>query len=223
MYATYRTRIRRSLRGCRLRLSLGLDLFEDEYCLDLFGLLIALPFLDRWHREPDEMMESWGFRYFERTIHFNWGQHCKIVHMPWDYTFISHEVLRPDGSWTPYVGSWETAQPIKNNDGVIVVAGGKQPDGRKLERFPYHYVLRSGEVQERIATVHTERWEWRQRWLKWCPFFAKKRTSIDIQFNDEVGEETGSWKGGCIGSGWDLKPNETPEQALRRMEAERKF
>lgn len=47
--------------------------------------------------------------------------------------------------------------------------------------------------------------------------------SIDVEFNAEVGERTGSWKGGCIGCGYQMNPNETPLQALRRMEAERKF
>jgi hypothetical protein len=40
---------------------------------------------------------------------------------------------------------------------------------------------------------------------------------------DEVGEEAGSWKGGVLGCGYTLLPNETPLQCLRRMEKERKF
>ena len=101
--------------------------------------------------------------------------------------------------------------------------GGKEPDSRHEEQFAYHYTLKSGEVQERIATIHVERREWRQKWLRWCPLFAKKSTSIDVQFNGEVGERTGSWKGGTIGCGWDLRKGETAEQALRRMERERSF
>jgi hypothetical protein len=44
-----------------------------------------------------------------------------------------------------------------------------------------------------------------------------------IEFNDEVGERTGSWKGGTLGCGYNLLPNETPLECLRRMEKERKF
>lgn len=51
------SRIKRSLRGCRSRWSLGLLSFEDEYTADIFGCLIALPFLDRWHKCPEEMLE----------------------------------------------------------------------------------------------------------------------------------------------------------------------
>ena len=47
---SYRQRITRSLEGCRFKLSLGLLMFEDGFSLDLFGFLIALPFLDRYVR-----------------------------------------------------------------------------------------------------------------------------------------------------------------------------
>ncbi len=58
---------------------------------------------------------------------------------------------------------------------------------------------------------------------KWLPFLKRVVTSIDVTFNDEVGERSGSYNGGCIGCGYDLLTNETPEQCLRRMEMERKF
>lgn len=59
--------------------------------------------------------------------------------------------------------------------------------------------------------------------MKWFPFIRTVNKSIEIQFNDEVGEDTGSWKGGCIGCGYNMLPNETPEMTLRRMEKERIF
>ncbi len=217
------TRVKRSLRGCRPKLSLGLCLFESGYCLDVFGFLISLPFMDRWAYEPHEIMEEWRVMYSERAFWFHWGKAYKAFHMPWDFTFISHEVRRADGSWVPFVGCWETGNPIHNTNGVLVFEGGKEPDGRHEETFTYHYTLRSGEVQERTATVYAERREWRQKWLKWCPLFARKRQSISVNFDGEVGERTGSWKGGTIGCGWDLKPRETLGQALRRMEREREF
>lgn len=219
----YVARLRRSLRGCRPKLSFGLCLFEEGYSLDLFGLFIPLAFLDRLAREPNEMMERWGFTYFMRAIQCSWGCKCKCISMPWDLDHIKHEVRRPDGSWVPYVGSWEVAQPIKNTDGMVVIGGGKEPDGREAFTFDYTYILKSGEVQHRIATIYVERREWRQKWLKWCPLFAKKRKSIDVSFNDEVGERTGSWKGGVMGTGYEMRKGETPEATLRRMECEHKM
>lgn len=210
MQRTFAQRVRRSLEGCRFRPSLRLDLFEDGYCADILGFLISLPFMDRWWRHPHEIMESWGVYYDVdgRSIVFCWGDYTKFVHMPWDWKHISHEVRRPDGTWVPYVGTYEKD---------------KEPDGRWLGTYPYRYVLKSGEVQDRTATVYVDRHEWRWKCLKWLPWFAKKRVSIDVMFDDEVGERSGSWKGGTIGCGWDLRKGETPEQSLRRMEREREF
>jgi len=49
------------------------------------------------------------------------------------------------------------------------------------------------------------------------------RRMINIEFSDEVGERTGSWKGGCTACGYDWLPGEEQETALRRMERECKF
>ena len=84
---------------------------------------------------------------------------------------------------------------------------------------PYTYTLRSGEVQLRVATIKGEQ---REYWRPWFPFHRVDR-SIDVEFNAEVGERTGSWKGGCTGCGYTMREDETPLQTLRRMEAERKF
>jgi hypothetical protein len=91
------------------------------------------------------------------------------------------------------------------------------------ETHDYTYTLRNGTVQHRKAKIGVEEREWRQKWLKWCPWFAKVSRTIDVNFDDEVGERTGSWKGGCTGCGYDLRPDETPLECLRRMERERKF
>jgi hypothetical protein len=205
--SSYAVRLRRSLRDCRLKPSLALSLFEEGFSLNLLGFFIPLTFLDRWVYEPRDCMESWGVCYHERSIHLNWATACKVVRMPWDYEHVGVWVLRPDGAWATQVQSYEAGEP----------------DGRLTETHSYRYALKSGEVQERTAEVYAERREWRQRWLMWCPWFAKKRTSIDVMFNAEVGERTGSWKGGCIGCGYDLKPGETLLEALRRMESERIF
>ena len=220
---SYAARIRRSLRGCRPKLSFGLDLFEEGYCLDLFGFLIALPFLDRFAYDPEEIMDRWGVYYFERAIVFCWKSKSKSFYMPWSYVHISHDVLRPDGTWVPYVGCYETGSPIKNTSGLVVFEGGKEPDGRAIWESPYRYTLRSGEVQVRTATVYVDRMQCRQKWLKWTSWFAMNRQSIDVHFSDEIGERTGSWKGGVVGCGCTMLPGETALDTLRRMERERVF
>lgn len=97
------------------------------------------------------------------------------------------------------------------------------PLARWEEAYPYAYVLKNGTVQSRTATVRVERRSWRPRCLFWTRLFEKTRTTISVSFDQEVGEESGSWKGGTTGCSYELLPGETPEQCLRRMEKERKF
>ena len=65
--------------------------------------------------------------------------------------------------------------------------------------------------------------EWRTKWLKWTSLFAKVRRSIDVEFAREVGRRKGSWKGGVLGCGHKLKPNETIKECLDRMMIEKEF
>lgn len=87
------------------------------------------------------------------------------------------------------------------------------------ETHDYTYRLRSGEAQHRKATIYRESRSWWRPWLPWRLY----RETINVDFDDEVGEESGSWKGGTIGCGWDIRPGESELEALRRMERERKF
>src|SRR6185295_15207727 len=87
------------------------------------------------------------------------------------------------------------------------------PDHRKIYTAVYTYVRKSGEAQKRTATFYVEEREWRWKMFHRLPFsFGPKqvRRFINIQFDDEVGEGTGSWKGGTTGCSYDLKPGETP-------------
>lgn len=158
---------------------------------------------------------SWGFTFFDRSVQLKWGDKCKIIDMPWARgTCIRSSNLLKDGTWSHEM----TRDRISYSDRRDFLA-----DKEWVEDYPYRYVLRSGEVQERTATVKVEEREWRQHWLKWTKAFALVQRTISIDFSDEVGERSGSWKGGCTGCNYELKPNETPEQCLRRMESERKF
>jgi len=86
---------------------------------------------------------------------------------------------------------------------------------------PYRYELESGEIQVVDARYTPEEREWRWMWPG-CPIRSVQRY-IDVAFSAEVGDGTGSWKGGTVGCNYDLRPHEQPLAALRRMERERRF
>lgn len=200
------------LKGPRL----SIDQFHDPY--EAHTLIIGLglvtfyikvgPFIPNM-----ECMESgYGF-YFQRDAFvWHWGKKCTFFNFPWQWQFYKRwELVKA----TSYARGREAFVEVPNgfNHGVL---------GTK-ETFPYKYKLRNGTVQERTATVYVDRMEWRMRWLKWLPWPRKTQTCIDIEFNDEVGERTGSWKGGVLGCGYEMKPGETAQQTLARMEREREF
>ena len=177
----------------------------------LLSAFIHLPFRlvphskrERWQRD----WQRWGFSLGDDCFHAYWNERSKVFWLPWlNKVHQRHEVRRADGSWVPFVGSWEQ----------------KEPDGREEFVFPYEYKRRNGEIQKREATVYVDRRAWRPRWFTWTSLFEHSRQSIDVAFSDEVGERSGSWKGGCVGCGYEMLPNETPEQTLRRMEHDRIF
>lgn len=88
---------------------------------------------------------------------------------------------------------------------------------------PYTYVLRSGEKQVRTATITAERWVIGRRYIHRIGWPKERKGSIDVHFSGEVGERSGSWKGGTIGCSYDMLPGETPRACLRRMERDREF
>lgn len=140
------------------------------------------------------------------SLHLRWNKIWKILHAPWEWRHVRHEILMVDGSWyRPGPEEWE------------------RPAGRFEERHSYTYVRKNGEVQNRMATIGVEEREWNWRWFLWLGWPRKIRRTIDINFDGEVGERSGSWKGGCMGCGYTLLPGETPLECLRRMERERKF
>lgn len=184
------------------------------------NIYLRLPFLPR--RAPkDDMLDCWGFSLSCDSwsdIHLNWGHRTKIVQMPWALEFYRKSVLAKNGTWLherakARLGGFQSWAAQRS---VIEAQAHK-------ETHPYTYTLRNGTVQERTATIMVEEWEWRRRWLQWTPLFALVRKSIEVQFSDEVGERSGSWKGGCIGCSYEMKPGETPRETLRRMEMERTF
>ncbi|MBV8474541.1 MAG: hypothetical protein JO107_10320 [Hyphomicrobiales bacterium] len=190
------------------------------------SIFIKLPFLPP--REPkDDMMDKWGFSVCTDSwaeIHLNWGAKTKIVAMPWQWAFIRRSTLAPDGrQWIHELAASRIPRdkPPLGTPNVDWWFFKDAP--RWTATLPYRYVLKTGEVQERQATIGMEESEWRWRWFKWCPFPRKVVRAIDVTFDEEVGERTGSWKGGVLGCGYTMRRDETPEECLYRMQSERIF
>ena len=193
--------------GLELKVNRG-GYFKQNYSLDfclIWGMFhITLPFKTK--RKADCEWLSYGINTFEKTIMCYWGEKLKILDLPFvSYRFEYHRVVDKQGKWIDGDNSWDNKDIHR-------------------ETYNYTYTLESGEVQHRKATCFVEERQWRRKWVPYFfPFSKMIRKSIEIEFNDEVGERSGSWKGGTLGCGYDMKKGETMEQTLRRMEKERKM
>lgn len=213
-----------------LKLALSLNHFHDNhhYSLQFFGIWVRLPWRTNRSEPCGEIMSSWGFSaYFEGFgpggLHLNWGHKSKVIYWPWDYHHMDdqHEVLLANESWAVVPKPrYVEGQPYKGDEELVYEAYGP----RWVGAYEYRYMLRSGEVQLRQAVVTVERRAWRRRWLPaWLPLFQLRKTTIDIKFFEEVGERTGSWKGGTTACSYEMRPGERPVDTLKRMQQERRF
>ncbi len=184
--------------------------FEEGWSLHFFCLWISLC---KSTTDPIEIMDCYGVTYNHRECYLslNWREKYKFFYMPWMYDHCRTELMLDDTSFVKY----EMFEVIRGKPQRI-----PEPENQYRQQFPYRYVTKCGETQERIATVTVERRSW--CWRSW-PFSSfrwpsKTHTDIHIEFNEEVGEDVGSYKGGVVGCGAGLRSGETPEDALRRVE-----
>lgn len=127
-------------------------------------------------------------------------------YFPWAYNYLKTEYLFKDG--------WRTEERGDNFWDME-----KWADQIVYETYDYQYRLQSGVIQNRKATIH----QVKRYWSRWFGLHIKSRWVIEIEFNEEVGERSGSWKGGVTGCSYEIRPGETALACLRRMESERKF
>lgn len=176
--------------------------FDQRYsftiCIIWGCLHTKIPFKTKL--EEDCEWPEYGVSFFEDSFIIKYGRESKYIRLPFiAMEFDHHKVIDVNGDWIDY----EYENPLTDT-----------------ETHDYNYQLSSGEVQNRKATCYKEKRQWHRKWFPMLKIIVE---SIDISFSNEVGEQTGSWKGGCTGCGYDLLPNEDVESCLRRMEKERKF
>lgn len=126
-------------------------------------------------------------------------------HLPWtQWKHIRSSIYNPDGSHfaTMEKGKWEEFHKKENNCGKSVFLA-EDFDGEKV-----------------IATCMIEEAEWSfgTGWFSWLRVFRRNkiRKCLDIKFHTEVGPEKGSWKGGTLGHGIEMKKGETPYDSFKR-------
>lgn len=171
---------------------------------------------------------AWGFNYHDNTIwiyvggggNFQGGRKFKTITMPWKLTWVRTSTLMNGG-----IDWFHETQKNRLN-------WGKDSSGEKIGSYDWLNKNKWQETHPFVdkydntlvnATIGVSEREWRPIWFEWTSLFAKTRKTIEVNFDKEVGKEKGSWKGGTIGCGYEMLPNESPLECLKRMESERNF
>lgn len=184
-----------------------------------FTINISLPWKSKFTDECDPPEYGFDFHHNKLWVHYGGdgnlgktGNKYWTFTMPWDWDWVRTSALKANGSWEHETRANKKDFYEEKWDSILW-----------KEKHPYNYKLNSGEVQNRNALISVYEREWRWHWFKWLPFLNRINKTIEIEFDAEVGERSGSWKGGTLGCSYTIKPGETPAQCLKRMEGERKF
>lgn len=193
--------------------------YAVSFCILWGKFHVTLPIKTKLPKGCD--MPQYGFSTFENTIMFYGGgkydesigqmcgSNCKVWDIPWiSYVFEGHWILDKHNAWQ------EVGKKGLPDSWVF-----RETDAYS-ETHDYTYTLKSGEVQHRKAVCTIEKRRWHRKWLPWAKMECRE---IDVEFDGEVGERTGSWKGGTIGCSYEMQEGETIKQCLRRMEREQEF
>lgn len=168
--------------------------------------------------------KQYGFHIQDEYIHVNYGiqsgywsstddknsDHTKLFPIPWRQKTYIHEAF-----FTP---NWEFCDLVKPEK-----SGRLNSDRLKLARNEVpkiKFKFNDFDGEEIIATCHISerRYEYGTGWFKWLRYFVKPLISLTlvIEFNEEVGYEKGTWKGGTLGHSIDIEYGESPLDAFKR-------
>lgn len=166
------------------------------------------------------------FDSFWYYVNKNGHSDVKSIDMPWSYKFYRHSILLKDGSWWT---SLDKDVRKARKSGIDTYSDKRyylDSDDESIfkAKLPFSYTTKHGTEQNTTATVRMEEREWRQRWLYWTKLFNHVSTVLEIEFNDEMGNKRGSWKGGTLGCSCKVTKNQKEKldliTPLKRFEKE---
>jgi hypothetical protein len=170
---------------------------------------------------------AWGFNYHDNTIwiyiggslNMDGGKKWKTIRMFWDMEWVRTSTKMKSGyDWFHESKNNRVDWGANNKEKIGSYEWVKENMWKETHKFTDNS---DGTIVN--ATISVKEREWRPLGFQWTSLFAKTRKTIEIDFDQEVGKEKGSFKGGVFGCNYDLLANETPYECLKRMEKERKF
>lgn len=182
--------------------------------------IIKLPFVNKkWEDECDA--PEYGISIHDNSFWVYYGgegnMHGGTKFIAWYIPFVTrcfykHEVLgRDDWGWID----------VTDREVYIRRVGYLDRDWNKPTQAAVFYgTWKDFDGEEVPAIYRLERRTWRRKWLMWTNAFDFQRTQIEVAFKSGVGKDKHSWKGGVYATGFDIQPNETPQECFERANRE---
>lgn len=175
-----------------------------------------------WYYDIDE--REYGFSYFENHFSIYYGRQSNSSDTTMSWGFFP--------PWTEWTHVRDTFYDLKGEPHATV---------RKDENTHQRYFDKSRSIKEscpfRVFTftdydgeqlaaktiIEESEWRFGSGKFWWLSWFKKPRIvkTLRIDFSGEVGRKKGSYKGGTLGHGIDMKQGELHEEAFRRYCLER--
>ena len=197
-----------------------------------FTFAFTIPIKSKYNDEFNS--PSYEIYIFEKTLTVRWWMKTLIW---WQLPFITWEHMKHKAEchinvYNPEILGYISTKILETKEKIY-------QENETINKITIPYIdSYDGTVVN--ATVWKEYRIWKRKWLTWLPFkepetcldktlpkwlwwTESRRDYIEIEFDKEVGRKKGTWKGGVLGCSYDLKPGETAEECLKRMEKERKF
>jgi hypothetical protein len=162
----------------------------------------------------DVETREYGFSYADGFLQINYGicpcdssrDQTWSKHLPWtQWSHVRHSLygLQGEHFWTePKGAKWEAYREAKD----------------ACPHMKFAFEDHDGEQLVATTLIEEREWHFGTGWFKWLSWFCrpKIRRSLDLEFSGETGPEKGSWKGGTMGTGIDMLPDDLHEAAFRR-------
>lgn len=135
----------------------------------------------------------------------------KCYFLPWtEWRHVRHSLYGLDGSLFAHL-------PANARWG----SPARDEEERLTEACPTAvFAFRDYDGEALTVTTKIEERQWLRgtKGFRWLSLFAKPiiRRSLDLRFSGETGRRKGSWKGGTLGHGIDMRLGELHESAFRR-------
>jgi hypothetical protein len=182
-------------------------------------LALILPFISLWLLPLSLILcfFSWGSLYIH--LPYDTGRRTTAESNTYGLMFYHIDSGFPSEFWVRGYRSFNFPWAYTFHKRDVLWDKNKWGDKIAYKTYLYKYKLKSGETQIVNTTIYQEKMYWK----RWFGLQIDCKNRIEVEFDSEVGERTGSWKGGTIGCSYEIKKGETAYQCLLRMEQERTF